>query len=148
MQRVSRADVRIEGRTTGHIGKGVLVFLCVEKGDTEKDLAHVVKKIVNLRIFYDSAGKMNLSVMDVAGEILLVSQFTLVADCRKGNRPSFDRAEAPEKAKALYEQAITMIGNEGVRISSGEFAADMQVSLINDGPVTFLIGSAGTNYTT
>lgn len=141
IQRVSRAEVTIKGRTAGHIRNGILVFLGVEKGDSEKDLAFIVKKIVNLRMFYDGEGKMNLSVKDIGGEILVVSQFTLAADCRKGNRPSFDQAEGPEKARSIYEQAITMISNEGLRVSSGEFAADMQVSLINDGPVTFLLGS-------
>ena len=141
IQRVSRADVTIKGRIAGHIRNGILVFLGVEKDDSEKDLAFIVKKIVNLRIFYDGERKMNLSVKDIGGEILVVPQFTLAADCRKGNRPSFDQAEVPEKARTIYEQAITMISNEGLRVSSGEFAADMQVSLINDGPVTFLLGS-------
>ena len=142
IQRVSRADVTIDGKTAGHIQKGILVFLGVEKGDTEKDLAHIVKKVVSLRVFSDNEGRMNLSVKDIGGEVLVVSQFTLAADCRKGSRPSFDKAETPEKAKAMYEQAIAMISREGITVDSGEFAADMRVSLVNDGPVTFLVDSA------
>ncbi len=141
IQRVSRADVSIAGKTAGYIQKGVLVFLGIEKGDSEKDLDHIVKKVISLRIFYDSEGRMNLSVKDIGGEVLVVPQFTLAADCRKGNRPSFDKAENPERAKALYEQAIVMIRREGIAVASGEFAADMQVSLVNDGPVTFLLNS-------
>jgi D-tyrosyl-tRNA(Tyr) deacylase len=142
IQRVSRADVTIAGKTAGDIQKGILVFLGVEKGDTEKDLAHIVKKVVSLRVFSDNEGRMNLSVKDIGGEVLVVSQFTLAADCRKGSRPSFDKAETPEKAKAMYEQAIAMISREGITVASGEFAADMRVSLVNDGPVTFLVDSA------
>jgi len=141
VQRVTRAEVTIAGRTAGCIQGGMLVFLGMEKGDAEKDLDRIVKKIANLRIFSDSNGRMNLSVKDTGGEILVVSQFTLAADCRKGNRPSFDSAEVPEKAKTLYEQAIAMFRREGIPVASGEFAADMQVSLVNDGPVTFLIDS-------
>lgn len=141
IQRVSRADVTITGKTAGHIEKGILVFLGVEKGDSEKDLDLIVKKVISLRIFSDSEGRMNLSVKDIGGEVLVVPQFTLAADCRKGNRPSFDKAENPERAKAMYEQAIAIIRKEGIPVSSGEFAADMQVSLVNDGPVTFLLDS-------
>jgi len=141
IQRVSRADVTIAGKIAGHIQKGILVLLGVEKGDTEKDLVHIVKKVVSLRIFSDSEGRLNLSVKDIGAEVLVVSQFTLAADCRKGNRPSFDKAETPAKAKAMYDQAIAMISKEGIPVSSGEFAADMRVSLVNDGPVTFLLDS-------
>jgi len=141
LQRVSRADVTIAGKIAGHIQNGILVFLGVEKGDTEKDLAYIVKKVVSLRIFSHGEGRMNLSVKDTGGEVLVVSQFTLAADSRKGNRPSFDKAETPEKAKAMYEQAIAMISREGIPVSSGAFAADMRVSLVNDGPVTFFLDS-------
>ena len=141
LQRVTEARVEVGEKITGQIGRGILVFLGVEKGDTEKDLRYIVRKISGMRIFYDSEGKMNLSVRDIGGEVLVVSQFTLAADCRKGNRPSFDRAESPEKAQAMYGHAIALIRGEGISVSSGEFAADMRVSLVNDGPVTFLIDS-------
>ena len=141
IQRVSRADVTIKGRIAGHIRNGILVFLGVEKDDSEKDLAFIVKKIVNLRIFYDGERKMNLSVKDIGGEILVVSQFTLAADCRKGNRPSFDHAEDPAKADEMYQNMVKRLAKEGIRVSTGKFAASMQVSLINDGPVTFFLKS-------
>ncbi len=141
LQRVSQATVEVRGEIIGSIGKGILVFLGIERGDTDEDLEFLARKIGNLRLFYDDAGKMNLSVRDVSGEILVVSQFTLAADCRKGNRPSFDTAEEPEQAKRMYEQAIGRLRAQGNRVSAGEFAADMQVSLINDGPVTFLLDS-------
>ena len=141
MQRVLGARVQVGEKIAGQIGRGVLVFLGVEKGDAEKDLHFTVRKITGLRIFYDAEGRMNLSVRDIGGEVLVVSQFTLAADCRKGNRPSLDRAETPEKAKTLYAQVIDGIRKEGITVKSGEFAADMKVSLVNDGPVTFLIDS-------
>ena len=141
IQRVTGAEVTVEGKTVGAIDRGILVLLGVEKGDTDRDLEHIVRKIANLRIFYDTEGKMNLSVKDVAGEVLVVSQFTLSADCRKGNRPSFVNAEEPKKAEKMYQKAAEGLKKEGISVSTGEFAAYMQVSLINDGPVTFFLDS-------
>ena len=141
LQRVAKAAVEVEGKTIAQINKGVLVFLAIEKGDEGKDLDFIVRKITSLRIFYDENGKMNLSVADISGDVLVVSQFTLAADCRKGNRPSFDSAEEPSKAEAMYLRAVERLKNGGLRVSHGEFAADMQVFLINDGPVTFMLDS-------
>lgn len=141
IQRVIEASVRVDGNTVGSIGRGMLVFLAVEKGDGLKDIDFLVKKVLNLRIFYDSEHKMNLNLMDVQGGVLVVSQFTLTADCRKGNRPSFDRAESPVRANELYEIFLERLRSHGVFVQSGQFAAYMMVSLINDGPVTFLIES-------
>ncbi len=141
IQRVSEASVRVDGNIVGSIEKGILLFLAVEKGDCLKDIDFLVNKIIKLRIFYDAEHKMNLNIMDVKGGILVVSQFTLSGDCRKGNRPSFDRAETPVRAKELYETFIERLKTSGVPVQSGQFAAYMRVSLINDGPVTFLIES-------
>ena len=141
IQRVEKARVDIHQHTAGSIAHGMLVFLGVEKGDTENDLEYLVKKISNLRIFEDSQGKMNLSLKDIQGEVLVVSQFTLSAECRKGNRPSFAHAEDPEKAQRLYFGFIDSLKPLGLKVESGEFAANMQVHLINDGPVTMLLDS-------
>jgi D-tyrosyl-tRNA(Tyr) deacylase len=141
IQRVSEARVTIGSSIIGRIGRGMLIFLGVEKGDTEQDSDYMVKKIARLRIFEDADGKMNLSVKESRGEVLLVSQFTLTADCRKGNRPSFDRAEKPEKAGAFYLNIIDKLKQEDIPTSAGEFAGDMQVHLINDGPVTIMLDS-------
>ena len=141
IQRVTQAQVAVEGKITGQINQGLLVFLSVGKGDTQQDLSFIVDKLVNLRCFADENDKMNLSVQDVAGAILLISQFTLHGDCRKGRRPGFDQAGAPEKAKEYYGQAAEMIRQQGISCETGVFAAHMHVSNINDGPVTFLLDS-------
>lgn len=141
IQRVKQAHVDIEGKTVGKISEGILLFLGIEKGDTESDIEYLVKKVSALRIFEDENKKMNLSLQDINGEILVVSQFTLSADCRKGNRPSFDKAEVPEKAKEMYLKFIEKLNGKGIKVQTGEFAAFMQIHLINNGPVTILIDS-------
>ena len=141
VQRVQEAKVEVGGRAVSAIGRGLLVFLGVLRGDTEKDLDYIVRKVSNLRIFADDEGRMNLSVKDMDGEVLVVSQFTLAADTRKGNRPSFEDAEDPSIAEKTYLEFIKKIENLGVRVTSGEFAAHMAVSLVNDGPVTIMIDS-------
>jgi D-tyrosyl-tRNA(Tyr) deacylase len=142
VQRVSRASVRVGERITGEIEQGLLVLLGAGAGDTAADLQYIVDKVVNLRIFADDAGKMNRSVLDLGGGVLVVSQFTLYGDARQGRRPAFTGALEPVAAKALYEQSLEQIAAAGVkRVQSGEFAADMRVELVNDGPVTILLDS-------
>lgn len=140
VQRVSRAKVTIEGRVCGEIGRGYLVLLGIEENDGEADLAYVCDKLTGLRVFEDEAGKMNLAIADVGGSMLLISQFTLYGDARKGRRPGFIRAARPEKAIPLYEEAIERL-RQSVPVAHGEFGADMQVELVNDGPVTILLDS-------
>ncbi len=143
LQRVSSAAVEVAGNRVGAIGPGILVLLGVEKGDTVKDADWLADKIVNLRIFEDELGKMNLSVQDVRGEILAVSQFTLAGNCSKGRRPSFDSAAPPGEANELYEYFTTKVRERGIPVATGIFQADMQVSLVNSGPVTFILESPG-----
>ena len=139
LQRVKSAGVSIGGKSYSSIEQGLLILLGVEKGDTETEAAWLAQKIINLRIFEDSAGKMNLSVQDIKGELLIVSQFTLAGDTSRGNRPGFDTAARPEVAKPLYEYMVNKLSNSGLKVATGVFQADMQVSLINDGPVTFML---------
>jgi D-aminoacyl-tRNA deacylase len=142
VQRVSRASVTVDTRVTGAIDRGLLVFLGAGAGDGPADLQYIVDKIVNLRVFPDDAGKMNRSVLDIAGGVLVVSQFTLYGDARQGRRPAFTGALEPVAAKALYEQSLDAIRASGVtKVEAGEFAADMKVDLLNDGPVTILLDS-------
>jgi D-tyrosyl-tRNA(Tyr) deacylase len=143
IQRVSSAKVAVGGETVGAIGRGILVLLGVEKGDGERDADWLAEKIVNLRIFEDQAGKMNLSVQEIVGELLVVSQFTLAGNCAKGRRPSFDSAAPPEKANRLYEYFVERLRAMGLKVATGVFQAMMQVSLVNDGPVTFILESRG-----
>lgn len=141
VQRVDRASVTVDGRVVGEIGGGLLVLLGVSKSDRENDADYLVDKIVGLRIFEDQLGKMNRSVAEVSGAILMVSQFTLYGDVRRGKRPSFDEAARPEEARRLYEYAVKKIRDGGLRCETGEFQAMMKVSLVNDGPVTILLDS-------
>lgn len=142
IQRVSRASVTVDGAVTGKIGQGLLVLLGVEDSDKEEDIQWLSSKIVNLRIFHDEAGVMNRSVIDVNGDILLVSQFTLHASTKKGNRPSYIRASKPDFAIPMYEKMIARMQTDlGRNIATGIFGADMKVELLNDGPVTIIIDS-------
>jgi D-tyrosyl-tRNA(Tyr) deacylase len=143
IQRVGEAEVTVDGETVGRIGRGMVVLLGVEKGDGERDAQWLAEKITNLRIFEDRDGKMNLSLLETGGEILAVSQFTLAGNCAKGRRPSFDSAAPPEEAKPLYEYFVERLRGLGTKVETGIFQAMMQVSLVNDGPVTFILESPG-----
>ena len=142
VQRVSRAKVTVSGDTTGAIGLGLLVLLGVGKDDTRVEADYLAEKIIGLRIFEDAAGKMNLGVLDVSGGVLVVSQFTLYGDVRRGKRPSFDAAAPPQQARELYEYFVEKIRAAGLRCETGRFQEMMQVELVNDGPVTILLDSA------
>jgi D-tyrosyl-tRNA(Tyr) deacylase len=141
VQRVKNAQVSVDGKITGQISTGLLVYLGVGKDDNESDAAFIAEKIINLRIFPDSNDKMNLSVKDATGQILVVSNFTLFGDCRKGRRPGFDLAAEPMIAERLYEKAVELIKAEGINVQKGIFAAYMDVTASNDGPINFLIDS-------
>ena len=141
LQRVSSATVTIGTEVTGQIGPGLLVLLGVQQEDTPGDADYLAKKIVELRIFQDSRDKMNLSLKETGGEMLVVSQFTLLADCRKGRRPSFNHAAPPEKGKALYEYFVDRVREQGIVTGTGRFGSMMAVSLVNDGPVTIIVES-------
>ncbi|MGI6119185.1 MAG: D-aminoacyl-tRNA deacylase [Desulfosporosinus sp.] len=141
VQRVKQAAVTVKGENVGKISGGLLVLLAVGQDDGEKDVNWMADKLVGLRIFEDEEGKMNRSVLDVGGEILVVSQFTLYGDCRSGKRPSFTRAAPPELAKALYLQCVEALRSRGAKVETGVFQAQMDVELINDGPVTLLLDS-------
>lgn len=145
IQRVSRASVRVEDRITGSIEKGLLVFVGVGPDDTEADIAWVADKVVNLRLFEDADGKMNRSVTDIGGSVLLISQFTLFGDCRKGRRPDFSAAGDPETARRLYEKTIAAIAEKGVPVQTGIFAAHMHIDSLNDGPVTLILDSKNSS---
>lgn len=143
VQRVSGASVTVDGREISRIGRGLAILLGVEKGDSIKDVNFLAEKIANLRIFEDDAGKMNLSVLDTGGEALVVSQFTLLADCGKGRRPGFDKAASPDWAESLYNEFVGMLKACGVPVQTGRFQAKMLFEIANDGPVTLILDTRG-----
>lgn len=141
VQRVSEAKVEAENTVIGAIRRGLLIFIGIETGDTKKDIGYIVDKCVNLRIFDDPNGVMNVSALEAGGELLIVSQFTIMGDVRHGRRPSYIRAAPPDEAKIIFADTLLMFQNTGLVVRTGRFAADMQVSLVNDGPVTILLDS-------
>ncbi|HAK95035.1 MAG TPA: D-tyrosyl-tRNA(Tyr) deacylase [Planctomycetes bacterium] len=141
IQRVSKASVKVDGKAHSKIGPGIVVLLGVERGDGPADVEYMAEKVVNLRMFPDEDNRMNLSVLQAKGDALVVSQFTLAGDCRKGRRPSFDRAEEPAKSNALYQAFVSACTARGLSVKTGEFRASMDVSLVNRGPVTLLVSS-------
>ena len=143
VQRVTRAGVSVEGRVTGAIGRGFMVLLGVQEGDGQADMEYICQKVAGLRVFEDAEGKMNLSLQDIGGSVLMVSQFTLLGDARKGRRPSFIQAARPEEANAWYLRAVEWLREQEIPVETGVFQADMQVELVNDGPVTILLDSRG-----
>jgi D-tyrosyl-tRNA(Tyr) deacylase len=141
LQRVKRASVVVEGRSSGEIGKGICLLVGIEKGDTLQDVEFLARKAVELRIFPDRDGKMNLSLAEVQGEVLAVSQFTLAASVKKGRRPGFDNAENPERAAELFARFVDLVRESGFEVATGVFQASMEVHIVNDGPVTFILDS-------
>ena len=139
VQRVKNSDVVVEGKTVGKIDKGFMVLCGITHTDTKQNADYLVKKLINLRVFEDENGKMNLSIKDVGGELLIISQFTLYADCTGGNRPSFINAAKPDVAEPLYEYFVEECRKQGIKVEKGIFGADMKVSLLNDGPVTIIL---------
>lgn len=137
VQRVTEASVRVNDKVVGAVGQGLLALICGEPGDTAETIEKLARKVARLRIFSDDAGKMNLSVFDVQGDVLCVSQFTLAADTRSGNRPSFSKAASPEEGRRAYEAFVTALRTHGLSCPTGQFGAEMKVSLVNDGPATF-----------
>lgn len=145
IQRVAQAEVRVGGSCVGKIGRGILALVAVERGDAEAQAERLAERILGYRIFPDDEGKMNLSLADIGGELLLVSQFTLAADTRKGTRPSFTPAAAPEEGRRLFDYFVEAVKKRHSSIATGQFGADMQVALINDGPVTFTLRVSPTD---
>ncbi|MCC6302279.1 MAG: D-tyrosyl-tRNA(Tyr) deacylase [Gammaproteobacteria bacterium] len=145
LQRVATARVEVDGRVVGEIGRGLLVFLAVERGDREAQAERLIERVLNYRVFPDDAGRMNLSVLDATGEVLLVSQFTLAADTRSGLRPSFTPAAEPAEARRLFDYALARARTAPLRVETGRFGADMQIALVNDGPVTLSLRAAPDN---
>lgn len=141
VQRVVRAEVRVDRKVVGQINRGMLIFAGIGKEDTSSDADYLAQKVVQLRMFEDEEGKMNLSSADVGAELLVVSQFTLYGDCRKGRRPSFDKAADPQKGKELYDHFVAQLRNRDLKVETGQFQAMMNVELVNDGPVTFILES-------
>jgi len=141
LQRVKEAAVEVQGKVIGKIGQGICLLVGIEKGDSEEDAHYLAKKVTELRIFPDEEGKMNLSVLDIQGEAMAVSQFTLAGSVKKGRRPSFDKAEEPEKAEKLFKYFVELIKQRGMKVETGVFQAMMDVHLINEGPVTFILES-------
>jgi len=144
LQRVKSASVDVSGETVGQIGSGLLILLGIARTDSQQDADYLVEKIIHLRIFPDQAGRMNRSIMEVGGRLLVVSQFTLYGDCKRGRRPSFDEAAPPEKARELYEYFVNQLKSSNIMIETGVFQAEMEVHLVNDGPVTLILESKTT----